>query len=107
MNKFLLPILLAVGIGSAFAQTDTTNVSNDKIKVNAPPMTPAEQAADHHCLRYTGTRIHSSTPTRASKASDCATVPGTAYSREDIDRTGDVSTADALRHLDPSITTHH
>ncbi len=103
MNKLLTAMLLAACTGIAFAQTDTAGVSNDKVKVDAPPMTPAEKAADHHCLRYTGTHIRSSAPARTDKATDCAKGVGTAYSREDIERTGTITTADALRHLDPSI----
>jgi hypothetical protein len=103
MKKILFSMLLAASTGVAFAQTDTANVSNDKVKADYV-MTPAEQAADHHCLRYTGSHLHSkNAQAHAQKATDCAGPAGTAYSREDIERTGTTTTADALRHLDPSI----
>jgi hypothetical protein len=33
----------------------------------------------------------------------CATAAGRAYSRADLDRTGSIDLADALRRLDPAI----
>jgi len=39
------------------------------------------------------------------KPNACAGVGGT-YTRQDLDRTGQVDTRDALRALDPSLTVH-
>jgi hypothetical protein len=50
------------------------------------------------CLRETGSRIPGS-------SARCSAV-GHSYSSDDIDRTGSITTAGALRLLDPSITTH-
>jgi hypothetical protein len=47
------------------------------------------------CVRQTGTRIH-----RRS----C--LPGRSYDRQDIDRSGANTVADALRRLDPSVRIH-
>jgi hypothetical protein len=55
--------------------------------------TPARQL---NCLT-TGTRI-------ALKPDQCALVPGRAYSQSDLERTGAIDTAEALRMLDPSIS---
>lgn len=57
--------------------------------------------ADHssvtssNCLT-TGTRIH-------LKAGDCSAVSGRSYSREDLERMGALTTAEALQRLDPSL----
>jgi hypothetical protein len=69
--------------------------------------------SDRNCLRETGSLITASQNAkddrahRAGKSSkrgdQCANANGRAYTREDIDRTGEVDLADALRRLDPSI----
>jgi hypothetical protein len=65
-----------------------------------PGSKPPASAAikDPNCLNETGSRV-------ASKSS-CRGY-GRSYSSDDIDRTGQISTADALGLLDPSITVHH
>ncbi|HVY82505.1 MAG TPA: hypothetical protein VG994_16055 [Steroidobacteraceae bacterium] len=47
------------------------------------------------CLT-TGTRI-------ALKQGECANVPGRVFTQEDLERTGAINPAEALRMLDPSI----
>ncbi|MDO5611214.1 MAG: hypothetical protein Q4G62_10675 [Pseudomonadota bacterium] len=89
--------------------------SNPKADVEPQPATsPSKQRAeanvsDRHCLRYTGSRItadrerrRTRNPQSANQADTpaCAAVAGRAYSREDIERTGAVDLADALRRLD-------
>ena len=54
---------------------------------------------DRHCLRDTGTRIRST----SRKDRQCTGAMGSAYTRDDLHRTGEVDIADALRKLDPSI----
>jgi hypothetical protein len=44
----------------------------------------------------TGTRI-------ALKPGECANVPGRSFSKDELDRTGAPTTAEALRMLDPSL----
>ncbi|GAB3088878.1 hypothetical protein [Lysobacter terrae] len=61
---------------------------------------------DRHCLRYTGTRITHRSDERSDgkKQRMCSNGQiGRAYTREDLDRTGRIDIADALRTLDPSI----
>lgn len=87
----------------------------------APAPAPQEAAADQpeggkrdsaatrdaheaFCLRHTGSRI----PVRADrrtgrKDAGCIAAHGRVYSRDDLDRTGEIDIADALRKLDPSI----
>jgi len=56
--------------------------------------TPAgdKVAEQEQCIRETGTRIE-------REQGKCQNVPGHAYSREDIERTGGVRTSDALKRL--------
>ncbi|HVT35398.1 MAG TPA: hypothetical protein VHE37_07440 [Nevskiaceae bacterium] len=55
---------------------------------------PANQAADSHCIRDTGTRI---------PHEGCTSQPGRSYTHDDIERTGAVDTGEAIRKLDPSV----
>ena len=71
--------------------------------------TPTDAPRDRHCLRDTGSRITAAANARAERngkaesAARCAPAFGRVYTREDIERTGFVNLADALRVLDPSI----
>jgi hypothetical protein len=53
---------------------------------------------DRRCLTATGSRI------RDDDGRDCRALPGDSYDRDDIDRTGAIDTADAIRKLSPSAT---
>ena len=105
MNKFSLLVLLAFCVGSALAQSATVSTTDDKGKVDSSTvaLTPQERAADAFCLRHTGSHLKSMNNDRNESAVQCANEPGRSYTREDIQRTGATSTADALRKLDPSI----
>ena len=65
------------------------------------PAVPAKEAniakkADTQCEFRTATRI------RAGKAAGCeGAVPWRSYSKQEIDTTGYIDVAEALRHLDP------
>lgn len=59
---------------------------------------PAQtSAAEPDCLRDTGSHI------RRTEDDPCVSAPGSVYSREDIDRTGAITTAEALRRLSPAV----
>ena len=105
MNKILISALLAMGVGSPFAQSATVTTTDDKGKVEmkTATQTAAEKSADRFCLRETGSHLHAITTYHKQSAVECAKAPGRAYTREDIERTGAATTADALRRLDPSI----
>lgn len=71
-----------------------------------------QRVVDRHCLRETGSRIvarSNTTSVRAARAADastgkrCVAANGRVYSRDDLDRTGEIDIADALRKLDPAI----
>jgi hypothetical protein len=105
MNKILFPVLLTLCIGSAFAQSGSVTTSDEKGKVEAvtPAQTAAEKSADSFCLHETGSHLRAIRNEHNEHAVECANAPGRAYTREDIERTGATTTADALRRLDPSI----
>lgn len=68
-----------------------------------------ENLADRNCLRHTGSRITADRERRRMRnqqTSDdarhsCALVTGRSYTRSDLERTGAIDLADALRRLDP------
>ncbi|HXC08744.1 MAG TPA: hypothetical protein VNV61_07435 [Steroidobacteraceae bacterium] len=66
---------------------------------NVKPATTAADTQNPACLSQTGSRI-------AGDRADC-TAYGRSYSSTDIQTTGKVDAADALKTLDPSITVHH
>ena len=70
------------------------------------PVAPADETVaihadaaddDRRCLSATGSRIR-------DDGRDCRALPGDSYDRDDIDRTGAIDTADAIRKLSPSAT---
>ena len=85
---------------AARAQVDV-----DATDVTETPLTDAElqraaqRDADRNCMRYTGTRILP----RNKPARECIPRHGSVYTREDLDRTGEVDIGQALRKLDTSI----
>jgi len=54
---------------------------------------------ERHCLRQTGSHI----PPKEGK---CIPMPGRAYDKKDIERTGETELGPALRKLDPSVGGH-
>lgn len=98
MSKILFPALLAFCIGSAFAQSGSVSTKADE-----SARTAAEKSADAFCLRETGSHLRAIKNVHNQRAVECANAPGRVYTREDIERTGATTTADALRRLDPSI----
>ena len=59
----------------------------------------AQRDADRNCMRYTGTNFVA----RNRPARDCVPRHGSVYTREDLDRTGEIDIGQALRKLDTSI----
>ena len=59
----------------------------------------AQRDADRNCLRQTGTRIIP----RDKSGKPCISQHGSVYTREDLDRTGEIDMGRALRRLDTSI----
>jgi len=119
MNRRLAaPLLLASLLASAFAvsaQAVTLAVAVDAgaeaqaaSDATAEPL--AKRQLDRNCLRHTGSRIvaRANAPRSARERNDklgqrCVAASGRVYSRADIERTGEIDIADALRKLDPAI----
>ncbi|MEP6906626.1 MAG: hypothetical protein ABI858_01395 [Pseudoxanthomonas sp.] len=60
----------------------------------------ASELADRNCLKHTGSRI---SPRADPQGRKCISASGRSYSKDDLDRTGEIDLADALRRLDPAI----
>ena len=124
MNRRLLPPLLlasviAIVAFAASAQTLTTSVGVDATAQAQPASdtsgdarfdSTAKPQIDRNCLRQTGSRIvaRGNATRSASDRTDkhgkrCVAANGRVYSREDIERTGEIDLAAALRKLDPAI----
>lgn len=99
MKRLLLTALLAGVVPVAFAQ------AAPEAPVAAPAASLADSAktplSESYCLRETGSRIVARQNAKGQKR--CNGMPGRAYTREDLDRTGQVDIADALRMLDPAV----
>lgn len=100
-QRMLLACLLSGVAATAIAQTALTAHPE-------PTDLRTAEGADSHsfCVQETGSRIHRlrQTPSNSTRPVDCATsYPGRSYSRRDIERTGELDIAQALRKLDPSI----
>lgn len=103
----LLAALLTAFAGAAAAQTVTVAKDSGETgtartaEVEAPAGEPVRT-----CMRSTGSRVVAARNLRAEKEGKpqrCANASGRVYTKEDIDRTGHVNIADALRTLDPSV----
>ena len=114
LSPLLLASLLATGAFAASAQTAATSVGVDATAQVSSDTAAADSNAtpeiDRHCLRQTGSRIgtrHNTTRAARERADKtpqrCIAANGRVYSRDDIDRTGEIDIADALRKLDPAI----
>lgn len=118
MNRYALTLLLGLSVvavqaktpAPAEAQVPATAATPAAPATAATPVaaagettviTPANTAKpelDPGCVRESGTRI------KKRDKKGCTGAPGSSYSRADIDRTGAVDTADAIRKLSPSAT---
>lgn len=107
MTRLLLAVLLTAFAGTAVAQTVTvTRESGETDTVQtAEAAAPAPQSV-RNCMRHTGSRIVAAQNMRAEKQGKpqrCASGPGRVYSSDELDRTGHINLAEALRSLDTSI----
>lgn len=123
MNKAMLSVLLACCASAAWAQSGSVSVTDEHGNVQSTTATAtaatsaadasneaSQSASDHYCLHETGSHLRVRSQTTHSRTTqshdgrdkfDCAGY-GRAYSRDELERTGAVNTADALRQLDPS-----
>lgn len=109
-HRFLVVAGLAVALGTVAFAASAQGVPSASPQIAAPSdavandaqagqkQTQELRAAD--CLTQTGTRIRTRDP-KTGKV-NCQ-GPGRSYSRDELDRTGEVDLADALRRIDPSV----
>lgn len=74
-------------------------VSSPVLAADAPAADQGKAASkqEHiNCLKQTGSRIK-------RKDGECIEAPSKVITRDDIDRTGSINTADAIRKLDPAV----
>lgn len=122
-TTFRGPTLIAIcvagllGSGAAGAQSVSASdappapapaIDQDASAPAATDQAPAAAGAaekkkfvQRRCLQYTGSRIKAYDSTTGKRP--CIAGPGSAYSKDDIDRTGQADLGRALKQLDPSI----
>ena len=106
MNHPMMKRLLAAGVlgAAAFAVLAEPPVQSEadaRAQAQLEAEAEVREDADRNCMRYTGTRIQ--TRAMREKGKDCVFANGRVYSRGDLERTGELDIADALRRLDTSI----
>jgi hypothetical protein len=102
--SFAVAAQSSVDVGASVEAGASESVAEDRIN-------PADEHATHpFCLRSTGSRI--ATRVRSSerdagagsdKRPECLSASGRVYTKQDLDSTGAVDVAEALRRLDPAI----
>src|SRR5688572_12334625 len=98
--KATLAILVAAVVAMA-AGCATTSSPDDAARIAADAS--KRPTLDKACVTDTGSRIKPSKEDEAkAKAANCM-QPGSTYSREELDQTGEIDTGRALRQLDPRI----
>lgn len=109
MTRILFAALLTAFTGVALAQTVTVTKETGETETSPTTVAEADTAKPEparNCLLSTGSRItaaHNQRVGKDGKPLRCAPGPGRVYTKEDLDRTGYLDIADALRSLDPAI----
>lgn len=107
-HRFLIAASLSAALGTAAFAASAQGVAQPPTAAPSDAVANDAQAAQQgrqdlraaECLTQTGTRIR----TRDAKTGKVACQgPGRSYSRDELERTGQVDMADALRRIDPSI----
>ena len=89
---------VGVGVDNA-AQAQIDPAATDTVALDEAQTRAAQRDADRNCLRHTGTRIAA----RHRSGEECVAAIGRSHTRDDLDRTGEVDMAEALRKLDPAV----
>ncbi len=116
MNSSLVAALaLSLFAAAASAQTVTirdetgaeTTAATEAAQSDPVTAEPAKPQTARTCLTMTGSRVTANRNLRAVREGraerECANGTGRAYSNDDIERTGQINIADALRTLDTGI----
>lgn len=105
MKRLMISLLGALAFTAAAQTTPPQTTPATDAPTAAQTDAKKPEINDAYCLRHTGTRILSRTDSgKTGKARTCNTSAiGRAYTRDDLDRTGETNIADALRRLDPAV----
>jgi hypothetical protein len=94
----------ALVVGASFALAATQAAEPAAQANNSAPAGKVDQSAAKAiggtCVKYTGSRI-------PPKAGECVNAPGVVYTHKQLEMTGKIDTAGALRILSPSLTISH
>ncbi len=85
---------------AAFVVVYAGVLSAEMAPAAAPAIAEAAAATEGNradCIKETGSRI------KRSAQQPCISAPGQVITRDDISRTGEINTADALRKLAPAV----
>jgi hypothetical protein len=114
-TSFVAALALSLFAAAASAQTVTirdetgaeTTAATEASQNDAAPTEPAKPQTTRTCLTLTGSRVTANRNMRAAREGraerECANGIGRAYTDEEIEGTGQISIADALRTLDTGI----
>jgi hypothetical protein len=111
-TSFLAVLALSLFATATAAQTvtirDETGAETTAVaQTSQNDAEPAKPQIARTCLTMTGSRVTANRNLRAVREGraerECANGTGRAYSDDDIERTGQISIADALRTLDTGI----
>jgi hypothetical protein len=114
-TSFVAALALSLFAAAASAQTVTirdetgaeTTAAAQTAQNDAESAEPTKPQTARTCLTMTGSRVTANRNLRAVREGraerECANGTGRAYSDQDIERTGQISIADALRTLDTGI----
>ena len=95
MFKPFAPLLLTLALPLAVhAVEPVAPLQPQPMKVETAKAGTGPQSSD--CLKQTGTRLQ-------QPNGGCSSLPGQAYDRDDLERTGSVTVGDALNRLSPSV----
>jgi putative hemolysin len=102
MNRLMIASLCAAGLLGVAACATQPSAGTTAAETRAA--SASAQPDDRYCLRRTGTRIDLRRNDRSGDSDkQCIAAGGRVYTREDLERTGEIDIADALRKLDPAI----
>ena len=90
-NLILGVLVAAAAFGCATTQKSPADASAAAGSIKSASL------AEQHCVRDTGSHI------KRADDKPCSNQPGTSHSSQELEDTGRIDTADALRQLDPRI----
>ena len=99
---FAVPFAAAAQSDAAADQAQVTNATSDPAQVGPQVATDKAPHTSPYCLQHTGSLIRQSGGRQRAGRPPCTAI-GSAYTRDDLQRTGATDIADALRRLDSSI----